>query len=111
MICSVCCMGIRLDAQEKPDTDTSYIYWALLVGTIPPCLMSTKHFAVRKFKENYGAIAQSIDGFVLEYFLFSCITILLMNDDSYSFSWRDLGVGTGAGVLMCFGRTFISIAV
>lgn len=104
-------MSIRLDSQEQPDTDTNFIYWALLVGMIAPCLMSTKHVIIRKFKGNYDAVSQSIDGFILEYALFSFITILLVNDVNYTFRWVDLAVGTAAGILMCFGRGFVAIAV
>ena len=57
MIASVICMGIKLESQDDEDTDSDYIYWALLVGMIAPCLMSTKHVVIRKFKGNYGAIS------------------------------------------------------
>jgi hypothetical protein len=63
------------------------------------------------YKDNYGAVSQSIDGCILEYSLFSFVTILLMNDENYLPSWRDLAMGTLAGILMCFGRTLIGIAV
>jgi len=39
------------------DVDPSYVGWAILVGMVAPCLMSTKHVTIRKFKGNYGAIA------------------------------------------------------
>lgn len=73
--------------------------------------MTTKHVVIRKFKGNYGAIAQAIDGYILEYFLFSMITIVLVNDPIYTFRWADLGVGMAAGVLMCIGRALLAKAV
>lgn len=57
MILSVVCMGIKLDSQEQEDVDSDYIYWALLTGMIAPCLMSSKHVVIRKFKGNYGALS------------------------------------------------------
>jgi len=50
-------MGVKLDSQPQKDVDTSYIGWAILVGMIAPCTMTTKHVVIRKFKGNYGAIA------------------------------------------------------
>lgn len=73
--------------------------------------MSTKHVTLRKFKGNYGAIAQAIDGYILEYFLYCMITIVLVNDPIYTFKWSDLGVGMAAGVLYCISRCFLAIAV
>lgn len=78
---------------------------------IAPCLMSAKHVAIRKFKGNYGAIAQAIDGYILEYFLFSMITIVLVNDPIYTFRWADIGVGMVAGVLMSVGRALLAVAI
>lgn len=113
MIASVCCMSINLNHEEVEGTDPKYIYFALATGMIAPVFMSTKHVIIRKFKGSYGAISQSIDGFILEYLMFSVITVLLLttDDDEYEFRWMDMLVATGAGLLMCLGRTFIAIAV
>ena len=56
MILSVCCMSVRLEQQEEAG-DSNYIYWALLIGMIAPCLMSTRHVIIRKFKGNYDAVS------------------------------------------------------
>ena len=113
MIISITCMGIKLEEQEQENVDTTYIYWALLTGMAAPVFMSTKHVCIKLFKANYEAIPQAIDGFLLEYTLFSFITIYLLtkSDDEYEFKWLDFAVGTGAGCLMCTGRALIAYAV
>lgn len=109
MLCAIACMSIKLDSQEEEDVDTSYIYWALLTAFIAPVLMSSKHVCVRYFvkKSNYGAAAQAIDGFIIEYTLLSLIAVA----DPGDFEFNDYLVATSAGFLMSAGRLFINIAV
>ena len=78
---------------------------------LAPLLMSTKHVVIRKYKGNYDAVTQSIDSFIPEYFVLSCITWFLLQHPSYEFTWTSFAIGTFAGILMSIGRILIAIAI
>jgi drug/metabolite transporter (DMT)-like permease len=110
MILAITCMGTKLESQEEQEgVDTGYIYWALLTAFAAPILMSAKHVCVRFFKAKftYGPVAQAVDGFLVEYALFSLIAIA----DPGEFQFKDYLVATGAGILMCSARVFINVGV
>ena len=77
---------------------------------IASVLMTIKQVTIKKFRANYPAKSQAIDGFILEYFLYCMMSISLFNSPDYTFTWADQWIGLAAGVLYCISRTLLAIA-
>lgn len=75
MIAAVLCFTLSSALNQANYSDgeikMGYCFLALAIGMIAPCLMSTKHATIRYFKGNYDPISQAIDGFLIEYSIFS----------------------------------------
>ena len=84
---------------------------AILCGLGGPTVVSTQHFLIRKFKPQYNGIEQALDAAVIEFFVLSMFLIPLSNNPDFNITWRDIGIGTAAGLLMCLGRIFVTIGV
>ena len=84
---------------------------AIFCGLGGPTVVSTQHYLIRKFKPQYDGIAQALDAAVLEFFVLTLFLIPLSNNSEFTITWKDLGIGAGAGLLMCMGRIFVTIGV
>ena len=71
--------------------------------------MSTKHVFIRLYKSNYSGIDLGIDASFLEFGLFLFLLYPLSHE--MTIGWREIGIGAGAGILICLGRIFISVGV
>ena len=82
---------------------------AIGCGLVGAMLMSTKHLFIKLFKSNYSGVDMGVDSSMCEYALYTFLLIPL--SDEIDIGWKEIGIGAGAGVLMCLGRIFISIGV
>ena len=78
---------------------------------IAPCLMSCKHVVIRMYKGSYDPISQAVDGFLIEYSLLSVITYILVQDNTFDFTFNVFLTGTTAGCFMCVSRILLAIAI
>jgi glucose uptake protein GlcU len=78
---------------------------------LAPVLMSSKHFIIRKFKDAYDPFTQTIDGFIIEYTIFSLFAIYLGIHGEPDLSARNLIIGTIAGLFYSVSRINMSMAV
>ena len=71
--------------------------------------MSLKHLFIRLFKSNYSGVDMGIDAGLAEFALF-CIFLYPLSQEM-TIGWREIGIGSAAGTLICLGRIFISIGI
>lgn len=86
-------------------------FLAILFGLGGPTVVSTQHFLIRKYQKQYNGIEQALDAAVLEFLILSLFLIPLSNNPEFTITWKDLGIGMAAGLLMCMGRIFVTIGV
>ena len=84
---------------------------AIICGLGGPTVVSTQHFLIRKYKPQYDGISQALDAAILEFLILTLFLIPLSNNDDFTITWKDMGVGMAAGLLMCMGRVFVTIGV
>jgi len=85
--------------------------FAILCGLGGPAVVSTQHFLIRKYADQYNGVEQACDAAVLEFFILSMFLIPLSEDSSFTITWEAMGIGMAAGLLMCLGRIFVTIGV
>ena len=123
MVASVICIGAaagshggEIETEEELEagggrSKTLNGVFAILCGLGGPTVVSTQHFIIRKYKPQYDGIAQALDAAVPEFLILSFFLIPLSNNPDFTITWKDLGIGMAAGMLMCLGRIFVTIGV
>ena len=123
MVASVICIGAaagshggEIETEEELEagggrSKTLNGVFAILCGLGGPAVVSTQHFLIRKYKPQYDGISQALDAAILEFLVLTFFLIPLSNNPDFTITWKDLGLGMIAGLLMCLGRVFVTIGV
>ena len=122
MIACVLCISLAAASKKEEDEDFDSDdtmglsqgmagTLAILCGLLSAILMSLKHLLIRLYKKTFSGVDQGIDSSILEFGLYCLLLIPLSNAEDFTLGWKEIGIGAGAGFLICTGRIFISIGV
>lgn len=126
MIACIVCISLEAAGKEDDDVDLEESLddgddtfglsksmagiLAICCGLTGALLMSTKHLFIRMYKSNYSGIDMGFDSAILEWTLFLVLLIPLSQTD-FTFGWKEIAIGSIAGILITCGRICIAIAV
>jgi len=120
MFCGIACIGAAAATREEEPkvgvevddggrSSTINGLLALVVGMGGPCLISFQHYIIRKFSRNYSGLEQAFDAAVLTNALF-CLFLIKLSEEM-TITWRDLGIGLAAEILMETSHILLSYGV
>ena len=119
LLCIICISVAATAAKEEVedfDTDDTMGLSQMTAGILAICcglvgamLMSTKHLFIKLYKFNYSGVDMGVDSSMCEYAIYTFLLFPLSQE--VDIGWKEVGIGAGAGILMCLGRIFISIGV